>query len=525
MAATKEGGGTAPAGRVSAVFAPAGSRGPAAQPPERPGRLHPCGMDAGPGSDPADEYSRKGSGTPLNRYKRLFSTTFILGVGTFSSKLLVFFLMPLYTRVLTDNQYGTVDLLVQTGNFLIPLVSLGINNAVMRFGMDGETDRRSVFTTGLAAILISFGVFLLLYPLVNMVPGVAGYAFWIYLFVFCSMLRSLCAQFVKSLQLVRLYAFNGVLGTATTLLFDILFLVAFRLGVVGYLLAIICSDLVSLFLLFIVARLYRYIRLQFLRREVVGKMLRFSLPLIPTNVFWWITDVSDRYLVTWMIGSEANGLYAVSYKIPTVIITLVGIFMDAWQISILTEKGALARRKFFAKVFSMYQSVVFVSASALIVFAKVITRILVSDAFYESWRYIPLLILATCFSSFVTFFGTIYMVEKKSVSTLVTTILGAVLNIIGNILLIPVMGVQGAALSTCLSYAAVFLVRVIDTHRLISFRWNVARFMLNLIIVSLQSWILLAEPAWWVLWEALLLALVVLVNGKTLLRSVQKVLG
>lgn len=142
-------------------------------------------------------------------------------------------------------------------------------------------------------------------------------------------------------------------------------------------------------------------------------MLRYALPMIPTNAFWWITDLSDRYILTYFKGEGANGLYAVSYKIPTIMILLVGIFMDAWQISILTETSRLARQKFFARVFSMYQSVVFVSASGLIVFAKVITKILVSSGFYESWQYIPMLILATCFSCFVTFFGTIYVVEKK----------------------------------------------------------------------------------------------------------------
>ena len=173
----------------------------------------------------------------------------------------------------------------------------------------------------------------------------------------------------------------------------------------------------------------------------------------------------------------------------------------------------------------MYQSVVFVSASGLIVFAKVITKILVSSGFYESWQYIPMLILATCFSCFVTFFGTIYVVEKKSISTLVTTILGAVLNIIGNFLLIPKMGAQGAALSTCISYAAVFLIRVVHTHSLIPFQWNVARFGLNFLIVSLQSWILVAETPLWILWEALLLLVVLAVNFKTLLRSVKRVLS
>lgn len=345
----------------------------------------------------------------MNRYKQLFSNTVILAVGTFSSKLLVFVLMPLYTRVLTQDQYGIVDLLVQTGNFLIPLVSVGITNAVMRFGMDGETDKRSVFTTGLAAILIGFGIFVLCAPLMNMLtdifPAMKGNVTYIYLFVLCSMLRSLCAQFVKAKQMVKLYALSGVLGTATTLLFDILFLVVFKWGVTGYIMAMICSDLLSLLFLFINARLHRYIRLSYLKRDEVSNMLRYALPMIPTNAFWWITDLSDRYILTYFKGEGANGLYAVSYKTPTIMILLVGIFMDAWQISILTETSRLARQKFFARVFSMYQSVVFVSASGLIVFAKVITKILVSSGFYDSWQYIPMLILATCFSCFVTFFG------------------------------------------------------------------------------------------------------------------------
>lgn len=144
--------------------------------------------------------------------------------------------------VLTQDQsQGIVDLLVQTGNFLIPLVSVGITNAVMRFGMDGETDKRSVFTTGLAAILIGFGIFVLCAPLMNKLtdifPAMKGNVLYIYLFVLCSMLRSLSAQFVKAKQMVKLYALSGVLGTATTLLFDILFLVVFKWGVTGYIMA------------------------------------------------------------------------------------------------------------------------------------------------------------------------------------------------------------------------------------------------------------------------------------------------
>ena len=265
-----------------------------------------------------------------NRYKKLFSNTLILGIGTFGSKMLTVLLMPLYTSYLTNGEYGIVDLLVQTANLLIPLVSLGMNTAVLRFGMDGETDRRSVLTTGLIVDMIGFGIFLLFYPLVARIPKFEGYTIWIYVFVLTSMIHYLFAYQVKTLQKVRLFAVCSVIGTAITLVLDIVFLAVLKIGVIGYILAIVLSDATCILLLFFNAKLYRYIDLRYYKKRVTKAMLKYSVPLIPTTALWWVTDVSDRFMVTWMINEEANGLYAVSYKIPNLLILISGIFMDAW---------------------------------------------------------------------------------------------------------------------------------------------------------------------------------------------------
>lgn len=456
----------------------------------------------------------------MNRYKKLFSTTFILGLGTFGSKILTFLLVPLYTHVLTQGEYGIVDLLVQAANLLIPLVSFGINEAILRFGIDGETDHRSVFTTGFTTIFIGFGVFCLAYPLVKFIPGTEGYLIWIYPFVLCSMLHYLCARFTKALGHVRLFAVSGVLGTVLVLGLDLLFLLVFEWGIVGYILAILLSDVGTILFLVFAAKLYRYLRFSYLKKTVWKAMLRYSIPLIPTTVLWWITDVCDRYTVQLMIGPEANGLYAVAHKVPTIMILLCGIFMDAWQLSVLSEKSRLERQHFFTRVFSMYQSVIFLSASGLIVFSKVITKILVAPAFYDSWQYIPLLIISTAFSCLVTFLGSIYVVEKKSRSTLWTTVVGAAFNVIGNILLVPHLGVQGAALSTALSYGLVFLIRAIHSRRLIPIGWDMPRFVFNLLAVSVQTAVMIAECRGWIVIEGILLAVLLVVNFKTLWQAV-----
>lgn len=463
----------------------------------------------------------------MDKYKKLISNTLIFAIGTFSSKVLVFLLMPFYTRVLTRGQLGTADLIVQTSNLIIPIVSVGISNAIIRFGLDRSNDKRDVFTGGITILGCGYILFLLLRPVLVRIPMMEEhitYLHLIYLYVFASCLRALCSQFVRAREYVRLYAFDGVLSTATVILFNVIFLVVFHLGITGYVLATICSDLFSAIFLFWIAKLYRFIQFKRMDWDVAKEMLRFALPLIPANIFWWITNVSDRYFVAYMINNEANGLYAMAYKIPTMIILVSGIFTDAWQMSAITEQDS-GRDRFFTNVASAYQAIIFTAGSGLILFTKVLGKILWAPAFYDAWQYVPFLVLATVFSCFVTFLGSIYMAEKRSVATLVTTIAGALLNIILNFLLIPHFGVNGAAFATFVSYFIVFVLRAVDTRRFVKIYWNLPKLMSNIAVLLVQCWIMLQARKNWVYPVAALCALVIAINFRLLLMNAHKILS
>ena len=460
-----------------------------------------------------------------NRYKQLFSFTLILGIGTVISKLMTYVVLtPLYTHYLTTDEFGIVELVVQTANMLMPLVSLGINQAVLRFGMDGETDRGSVLTTGLAVNLIGFIVFLLFYPLIRLIPAFGEYALLVYIFVFCAITHYLFAYCIKSMHRSKLFTICVIIGTAITVVLDILFLAVLDMGIVGYILAIALSDLTCSVILIIRGKLYKLIRFDKLKKSVTTSMLRYSIPLIPNSALWWITDYSDRYMVTLFVSESANGLYSLAYRLPNMLIMVCGIFMDAWQMSVLSEKSRLERQKFFTNVFAMYQSIIFVGASALIAGAKLVTRIIAADSFFDSWQYIPTLVIATAMSCFVTFLGTIYVVEKKSKSSLVTTIIGTIANISANFLLIPRMGAHGAALATALSYGLVVLLRAFHTRKFIPIGWNLPRFSLNMTIVIAQCFMMVFEVPYWQFICPAMFLLVLLVNFRLLLGSLKQVL-
>lgn len=459
----------------------------------------------------------------MNKYWKLISNTLIFAIGTFSSKVLVFFLMPLYTSVLSEAEYGTVDLMVQIGNFLLPLVSCGIINGIIRFGLDKYYKKKDVFTTGFVTILGGFGVLLLLEPLLSRLPYMGENTLLIYIFVLMSSMRSLCSQFVRAKGYVKLYALDGLLSTATTIFFNVLYLVVLKWGINGYILAMVSADTLSTIFLFYIAGLRHYLHLRGLNRRTSKEMLRYSIPLIPNSIFWWVNNMASRYLIAFFLGEELNGLFAVSNKIPTVIVLMSNIFMDAWQMSAVSDVPQ-KRAQFFSRVFLCYQALLCTAASGLILFSKVITSILVADSYYSSWKYIPLLLISTIFSCMSTFLGSVYMVEKKSMLNFITTGAGAVLNVVLNLLFIPSMKVNGAALATLISYMVVFVLRAIDTHRFIPMRFSPTRLVFNTVVLLAQAVIMIFEIKGWILFEAALTLLMIIANLSALWATARKVL-
>lgn len=464
----------------------------------------------------------------MNKYKKLISNTTVLGIGTFSSKLLVFFLVRFYTSCLTTEQYGTADLITQSANFLIPILSLGIFDAVFRFCIDDTENRKKTLSTGIAVFAVSAVVFALLTPLFNFIEMLEGYGWLITLYAISSCLHSIFAQFIRARGQMKLFAIQGIIGTALTIIFNLIFLLGFKLDVLGYVLSVVIADALCSLILFIAARLYREINFSLTELDTAKKMLRYSLPLIPTTIFWWVTNVSDRYMIRHIIGAEVNGLYAVSNKLPTILILISGIFCEAWQYSAVKEKseGDDEHSDFFSKIFDNFQAIMFISAAFLIALSQIATRILTTDAYYESWKYIPMLSLATVFSSLVTFMGVIYLMEKKSMLSFYTAMIGAILNIALNLILIPTpLGANGAAIATFVSYFVVFIIRAINTRKYIKFKMNAPILACNTIVIFAQVFILLTAKSYPLFLQLICVFAICLLNGRPILKTLSYLLN
>ncbi|MCH5205790.1 MAG: polysaccharide biosynthesis C-terminal domain-containing protein [Oscillospiraceae bacterium] len=425
----------------------------------------------------------------MNKYRTLASNMLILAVGQLSSKLLVYVMLRFYTDILGTDGYGEMTNIVTACDLLISVVSLSISSGVLRFALEKSNDGKMVFSIGINTILVNSLFFLCTVPLIGMIPLFRGYEWMIFIYVILGCIKDVCAIYVRSRYSVTLFAVDGIVTTVSTVVYNLLFLGVFHFGVPGYVFSIVLGNVTSIVFLNITTKLfmdYRPIRND---KTLRVSMLRYCIPLMPTTIMWWIISFSDLYMITAFIGEDANGLYAFAYKFPNLAIMVMGIFSQAWRMSAITERNSRTTSNFYSNTFSMMQTIMFLaSGGIMLVLRPIIMPFFGSEDFQPAYIYVPLLLAAVIFQSFDNFLASIYEAAQKTTHSMISSGIGAVSNIVLNIVLIYAFGIMGAAIATVSSYVIVFVYRIFDTKKYLYMKVYWAKIFVNLALLAVMAW-------------------------------------
>lgn len=447
--------------------------------------------------------------------KYLIKNIGILAVSNFSSKILVFLLVPLYTSLLNTTEYGTYDLIISTVSLVYPIVTLNIVDAVMRFCMEKSLKQEDVAAVGLKYILLSIGIVglgLTICFWVNLFPSLNGLTVYIFLYFLFYVLNQYFIQLAKGLEQIKDMGIAGVVSTAVMVSANVLFLLVLRKGLKGFFVAQILAQAMPACFLFIRLRFWNMLREGTINRVLEKQMLFYSVPLICTGLGWWANSTADKYIVAAICGVAANGILSVAYKIPNIISTLQGIFNQAWAISAIKEYGENNTSDFYGKTF-VYLNVMMSSASAcLIVLSRPLAHILYANDFYVAWQYVPFLVVSGVCNCASGFIGPILAAKKNSKVMAMSAIYGAVVNIIMNILLIYVMGIQGATIATLISsyFIYYYRMRAIKNEFVVKEYWRV---LATWGLLCLQSCLEIYTPFWY--FEIGIILSLLVINGST----------
>ncbi len=447
------------------------------------------------------------------RIQYLFKNVGILTISNFASKILVFLLVPLYTSILSTVDVGIYDLVVSTVTLVFPIISFNISDAVMRFLMDKGYEKEKVAYIGISFIglsntIVVIGIFIL--SQLNIWPQIKEFGIYIALFYFFYSCHQLLIQMAKGYEKVSQMGVAGVLGTITMIGANIILLLVAKLGIRGFFIANILSHLVPViyftFKLHIVSLTFQKKQID---RNLCKKMLMYSTPLISTAIGWWVNSTSDRYIVSVFCGVAANGILSVSYKIPQIINTLQQIFTQAWQISAIKEYDSQDSKLFYGNSFGSVCFVMGVVCSCMIILTKPTAQLLYQNEFYSAWQYVPFLLISCVLNSASGFLGPILAAKKDSKSMALSAIYGASLNLILNIILVQVVGVQGVTFATVVASFVIFYFRKRAASNDVLFvqYWNI---IVSWILLCIQALVEIYTPYWWI--ECIIMALMVVIN-------------
>lgn len=396
-----------------------------------------------------------------SKYKYLIKNTGILTISNFSSKILVFLIVPLYTYYLSIEEYGNYDLIISTIQLLVPVLSLNIVDGVMRFSMSKDIDRNQVISIGVRYLIVAeFGVAIIIVCnyVTGLWNGLSGFELLTFFYFSFYMLNQFAIQLAKGFEQVNDMAIAGVIGTVSLLAANVIALIFLDSGIRGFFIANIIGQAIPTLFLFYRMRIWRYMHLS-IDKNLNREMISYSFPLLFSTIGWWVNSAFDKYVVAIMCGVASNGLISVAYKIPSIINTLQSIFVQAWQISAIKEYETDGSEKFYKEAFVYLNTFICIGASFLLLFNKIISGILFSKEFYKAWELVPFLVLSSVFNSSAGFLGPILSAKKDSISMAKSAVYGALTNIVLNILLVFLMGVKGATIATAMASLVIYYIR------------------------------------------------------------------
>lgn len=422
-----------------------------------------------------------------SKFKSLIGDTLIFALGSLGSKCLLFLLVPLYTNCLSTSEYGTSDLVFTIAQLLTPFITVVIFDGIVRFGLSKDERPEDVLLVGLTVTGIGSVVLLLSCPLIKLYNPIKGLEIYLCLYVIFNSFQSTLNNYLKVKNKNKLYALNSILTTAVLAILNVLLLAVFKIGVKGYLLAYVIANFFSLSFAACGGNIFKDLKSAHIKKPLFAEMIKFCAPLILNNVSWWVIHSSDKVMLEAMIGTAALGIYTVSAKIPALINVMITVFQQAWGLSAVKEIESSNDKTFYSAVFKAYSCFSCVVCILLVAIIKPFMSVYVGKTFYDAWQYVPLLLASAVFCAISTYFGSMYTALKKSVNNMLTTLLAAVVNLIGNFIFIPLVGIWGAVIGTLMSYVVVALARMIDVRRYLDIAVNVPVFCANYLLVTIQA--------------------------------------
>lgn len=403
----------------------------------------------------------------MKKQKELFKNTLIIFVGKFCTQFISFLLVPIYTYFLSTEDYGYIDLIQTYISLLVPIIILRFDTGVFRFLIDerrNENEKGKTISTVIYFLILQIILFVLIFIISNFFLNIK-YALAILLNIIFMSISSVLLQISRGTGDNKTYSIASILTAIITIILNCIFIIILRWDASAILVVSGISNCIcSVFLIF-KNGIYKCVNFKNIEKKRIIKILKYSLPMIPDGLSWWVVNAFDRTIISFVISSSANGIYAVSSKFSNILSSLFQVFNMSWQESASLHINDYDKDAFFSEVLNETYKIFYSICLLLLTSMPFVFKTIIGLNYFTAYYYVPILLLANLFNAFANTVGGVYIAQKKTITVAKTTLYAALINIIINLIFIKKIGLYAAAISTLISYMFLAIYRYKDVQK------------------------------------------------------------
>lgn len=414
----------------------------------------------------------------MKREDKLIKNTAILSVGTAFSSVFSFVLVPIFSRWLSTSDYGTYDVYLTYVTLLIPVVTLACGEATFRFLLDCKTEeeKSKLLSCTWFISIVGTALGIIVAIIVFMVSGMQQLLPFIALFV-SFMLYNQGNYMARGLRKLSAYTIANILYLIFMAIFVTVFVFFNNWGLAGILCGNAIGHFVGFTYLAVSCRMWKYVVFKKPEWSDAKKVISYSAPLMPNSISWWIVNVSDRSIINVVLGASFNGIYAISYKLPSLCTTVFSVFHMSWLESAVDSVNDSDRNEYTNSVLNSIMPFCFSVAAGVLAVNRYFYKWIWDARYIDGIYYVWILLLGVCFSFVAQFLGGLLIAEKKTKENGITTVIAAAANIVVHLSLIWKTGLYAAAISTCVSYALLLIIRVVLLRNTFHFKIHLVSYL------------------------------------------------
>lgn len=459
------------------------------------------------------------------REKSFIKNTIIIFLSKFCTQFLSFFLLPFFTALLSTEEYGYFDLYSTYAWLLAIFLTLQLENGIFRFLIDkreNNSEIKNIITNGIIVILVQLLIFMSIYFICLKILKIKNIEY-IFIMTLSTSLLNLMLQISRGLGKNIEYGLASIISGSSNVLLCILFIKYLSMKLLGIVLAYVFSNiLASLFLIFKI-KIYKYINFSVLSKNKIKELIKYSFPLIPNSISSWIMSISDKIMISFLLGVSFNGIYSISTKFSLLISHIFNVFSLSWTESASMSNNDEDRSIYFSKIINIVFLLCSFMCLLILAAMPIIFKILIKELYFDAYKYIPILICASFFELFSILIGGVFIALKLPKEIATTTILGGIINILINIFFMKKYGLIIASLSTLISYIYIALARYLKISKYVKIKLNYFNFfIITIIYIIIVAFYYSQSIIFSIVCEFMILIIFILMNHKFLIQYLKK---